>query len=379
MMIKEFFKSKKNLYPLILLRKCFSSNYLADIFGIRRKPEILQMPITSRCNSRCVTCNVWKHKDKIDINPVKLADILAQPYFSKVKGVGINGGELSVVHDFDKILNAVFVLKNLKAFYFITNGLLPDKILQMLEYSKQECDKRGVVLNVTISVDGFGEVHEKIRGVPHCFERTKKLLDALKDNPNKYAHSVSIGCTLSKDNIAFIQQTEVFLCQYPFKVQYHLAVPNKRIHTFDDAANYYVLGDEHARMLALEYFYSKFCVAKGAEKYAYFCQYYFLKNNGKGRLSQCQYKYRDVTIDENLNMYLCATASDSLGDLKDTDFKNIITKSNFRKMEKSTFKCCDECIHYIYDMPTLKGWYLFVKETIKHRLDWGRKFRILAK
>ena len=158
-----------------------------------------------------------------------------------------------------------------------------------------------------------------------------------------------------------------------------MAVPNKRIHTFDDAANYYVLGDEHARMLALEYFYSKFCVAKGAEKYAYFCQYYFLKNNGKGRLSQCQYKYRDVTIDENLNMYLCATASDSLGDLKDTDFKNIITKSNFRKMEKSTFKCCDECIHYIYDMPTLKGWYLFVKETIKHRLDWGRKFRILAK
>ena len=266
-----------------------------------------------------------------------------------------------------------------KSLFFITNGLLPDKILQILEYSKQECDKRGVSLYATISVDGYGNIHEKVRGVPKCFERTQRLLNALRDNPDKYAHSIGIGCTLSKDNIAYVKQTEEYLKQYPFKVQYHLAVPNKRIHTFDDFDRYYVLEDEHSSLLAIEYFYSKYIQAKGKEKYAYFCQYYFLKNNGNGRLAKCQYKYQDVTIDENLNMFLCATASDSLGDLKVTDFGVIVSKKNFRKVEESTFRYYDECIHYIYDMPTLKGWWLFMKEYLRQRFDWGKKFEYLTK
>ena len=41
---------------------------IAEWFPFRKKPFVIQMPITSRCNSRCVTCNVWRHRERIDID-----------------------------------------------------------------------------------------------------------------------------------------------------------------------------------------------------------------------------------------------------------------------------------------------------------------------
>ena len=69
-------------------------NYFVGLLKIRVKPRILQMPVTSRCNSRCKTCNVWKVHEKIDIDVDRLKVILKDPFFSKLKAVGINGGKL---------------------------------------------------------------------------------------------------------------------------------------------------------------------------------------------------------------------------------------------------------------------------------------------
>ena len=51
---------------------------------IRTKPKTLQLPITSRCNSRCKTCNVWKTKERIDIDPEQLKRALEDSYFSNI-------------------------------------------------------------------------------------------------------------------------------------------------------------------------------------------------------------------------------------------------------------------------------------------------------
>ena len=124
-------------------------------------------------------------------------------------------------------------------------------------------------MNFTLSVDGYGHTHELIRGVPNCFTRTKQILDEFKRNKSVYASNISIGSTISKNNIANIIETECFLNEYPFPVQYHLAVPNNRIHTLHDY-DYYVIKDKHAMMLAAEYFYSKFLNTKGDGRYSSF-------------------------------------------------------------------------------------------------------------
>ena len=352
---------------------------ILNTLKIRRKPKVIQMPITSRCNSRCVTCNIWKEHTKTDINPEKLKKVLSSSFFSDVNMVGLNGGELTLVPNFFEILDAVFTLPKLKYIHLISNGLLPDKLLPLLEKVKEKCDKKGIQMGFTLSVDGVGKTHELIRGVPKCFERTKRILDTFKTSPNKYFSQGVIGCTLSRDNIYYVREMEEFFNNYPMFVEWHLAVPNKRIHTFNNAENYYILNDERARLLAAEFFYDKMCNAKRFEKFRWFAQYYFLINKGDIRLAQCGYRYRDITIDENLFLYLCATASEKIGDLNKETIAQIQKKNRFSKEANQLKNNCNQCVHYIYNNPTLKGGWIFLKYLLNERFKWGKKFEYLAK
>ena len=85
----------------------FIKQAVNEWFPSRQKPVVIQMPITSRCNSRCATCNVWKHHQKIDIDDEYLKECLKDPFFSEVKSVGINGGEFSLVPRFKEIIDAL--------------------------------------------------------------------------------------------------------------------------------------------------------------------------------------------------------------------------------------------------------------------------------
>lgn len=369
-------KRYKKIYPLALLWQYFSKDNFLDLLHIRRKPRVIQLPITSRCNSRCCTCNVWKLKENVDIDALKLREIFSNSYFDQVRSVGINGGEITLVQSFDEILEAVLTLKNLRNIYLISNGLLPNKLLPLLERSKKKCNEKGVHLNIAISIDGIGEVQANVRGVPHCFEKSKQLLDEFRDNQSRYADNVVIGCTLSQKNIPYVVQTDEYLKQYPFYVQYHLAVPNKRIHTYSDYDNYYILNDEHSRLLAEEFFLSKYHETRWKDCFSYFCQYYFLKTHGQKRLSMCSYKYRDITIDENLKFYLCATASDELGDGNTEPVEEIIEARRFKALEKKTLTNCDQCIHYASNNATLRGILLMLREGFRDNWDWHKKFKI---
>lgn len=353
------------------------STQLFDFLKIRRKPRVLQMPITGRCNSRCVTCNVWKVKNDKDINPEELSRILADPFFSKVTTIGINGGELTLVKDIDKIFDAVLSVKSLTNIHVISNGLLPEKLYSVLSLLKSKANKRGVRIGLTLSVDGIGNIHDETRGIPRAFQRSEKILEHFTANLDKYCDSVNIGCTISNRNVSHIRETADYLKKYPFKVYYHLAVPNKRIHTFDKP-DYYVLNDERNKLLALEFFqslYSGTSLRKDPiDKFRAFANYYFLKTNGTRRLSQCYYKYRDVTIDENLDLSYCATASDTIGSLVSTTPQELIRSSNGGKVHKQVMGNCQSCVHYS-DIPTVKGLILFAIQLIKDRYMQGRQYR----
>lgn len=349
---------------------------LLNDMHIRRKPHIIQMPITSRCNSRCITCNVWKESKKEDIDAKALKKILADIYFSKVYGVGLNGGELTLVQNLPEILEALFSLKHLRAIYIISNGLLPERLLEILKYIKKTCSKHNIYLEFTLSVDGVNETHEHIRGISGCFKQTLHLLNEISKDTKLYCDQMTIGCTISKYNIPYIRETEVFFSQYNFPVEYHLAIPNKRIHTFEKH-EYYVLNDEHSRLLCLEFFYGKYNNASSMSmKFRYFCIYYFLLHKGRGRLANCNYQYRDITINETLNIYLCATASDAIGNLNLGTMSSFIKSGEVSKEENNTKKYCNECIHYIYT-PTIKGLFIFISYYLSEQFSWRKKFKWL--
>ncbi len=334
----------------------FFRKVVSEWLPIREKPLVIQMPITSRCNSRCVTCNVWKHHEKIDIDDTALKECLKDPFFSEVKSISLNGGEFSLVPRFKEILDALDSLPKLKDVYLITNGLAGQRIKDYTQFAKDYLSSRGIRVSLCISLDGMGAVHDLIRGIEGNFTRSELLIEDILKDPSKHCDQLTIGHTLSRFNIDKAYELDALESLFKIPIDVHLAVPNKRIGTFSDADRYDVLADDGARQLAAEFFFSRFLEAGS----------YHL--HGKGRLSNCFYRFRDITIDENLNMSLCATASESLGNLKE-ESASIIAKSKRTKREVRRLKkeCCDRCIHYSYYPLTVRGRFLFAREVVKQQ------------
>ena len=339
---------------------------------IRQKPLTLQMPITSRCNSRCKTCNIWKYHDNVDIDCASLEKALKDSFFSEVRTVGLNGGEFTLVPNFIDVVKTVLTLPKLRNIYCISNGLLPKKLFEYLFVANKECKKKNVNLHICISVDGFGAVHENVRGVPHCFSKTIEILDELSKNKERYCSSFSVGCTISKYNIDYIKETQNFFDGYPgLNVEYHCAIPNKRIKTFDDADDYYVLKDNQKRLLAAEFFYERYLLASSFQnRYQNFANFYYLTHNGKERLNTCAYTNRDVTIDENLNLMLCATASGVIGNLRERSATEIIKSKKCKKILNDNLSYCNSCGHYSYHPLTLNGRLKYIKFEMQNRYVW---------
>lgn len=333
---------------------------------IRRKPEIIQLPITSRCNSACKTCNIWKLHTNIDISPEDLKKALAQPFFSEVISIGINGGEPSLHRDIEGILNAFSVLKKLRWISVISNGVIPQKTLRLLENCREVCRKYGWKINFTVSLDGVADVDDVIRGVRGHFDHVLSLLRTLKENPGKYCDQVNIGCTISKYNVCHLPEIDTVFKNLAVPVEYHLAVPNKRIHTFDDA-DYSVLNSKRDTALAAEFFLWKYSETRSvSQKLRYWSNYYYLLHQGHRRVTECTWLLRDVTIDEELNMYLCATASEKIGSLLERSASEIIKSEICRDTAKQIKReCCRRCVHYSYQL-TLAGMWAFLFFYIKH-------------
>lgn len=345
----------------------FALNHVrTTLFKYRIKPRVLQLPVTSRCNSRCITCNVWKdQKNVVSIDVEKLSEALRDPFFSEVRLVGINGGEPSTYKHMEELMTAILVLPKLNRIHVISNGIVVQKLMLLMEVIKSKSKSRGIRVYLTISVDGVGEIHDKIRGIPNVFNKTIETIKAIKSDQHRFCDVLDIGTTLSNENIAYVAQIEEFNRTLGVSAYYHPAVPNRRLHNFEGKQGFDIMNSERYKLLATEYFYGKFKFGKGMRnRLRAFLIYYYLKNDGRGRLAGCNYLRSDVTITENLDMYLCATASNKVGNLCESTASEIFRSGAMKREELIVKRNCESCVHYIV-FPTVKGFYLFISEVLK--------------
>lgn len=354
---------------MISILRTYILYYLGIVFKLRLKPRLIQLPITSKCNSRCLTCNIWKKKTHRDINPKELKRILCSSFFSQVRGVGINGGEPSLHSDFKEVVSAVLSLPKLKTIFIISNCINNNLLLSCLKQVYPMCKERDVKLFLQISIDGIGDVHDNIRGVNISFDRSIKLLQELIEYKSKYIDRFDIGCTISKYNVDYLPQIEDFFSQYDVPIYFHLAVPNKRIHNFEDDS-FSVLYDKHALQMAKEFFHMKSVMSRSfLDKIRSCLTYLFLSGYTNKRLFLCSYLYQDITINEDLDVFLCATASEKVGNLKCGFPSNKI----FNNIAKDTCANCDSCIHYA-NLPNIRGLCYYCIYKVK-TAKWYLKYK----
>lgn len=139
-------------------------------------PARLQLELTYRCNLRCPMCyqdKVYKKGEK-ELTTQEWIKLIGQlPKFCLIT---LTGGEPLVHPDFKKIAEYALLTRpgNL-----ITNG-----VLLLPEMNRFLIEKKMILVGV--SIDGVGEIHDQMRGVPGTYKRViKNVKDLQKQKRQK--------------------------------------------------------------------------------------------------------------------------------------------------------------------------------------------------
>lgn len=361
-------------YPKIYYSMFFVKNFLEIYSGIIprtlryyiskfkktiQKPTVLQLPITYKCNFDCVMCGMKKMIAKNDFSPEELIKIIDDPLFSSVKSVGVNGGEPFIKNNLKEYITIlVEKLPKLENIYIITNGYFTDKILQQLGIIKTICNKKNIKVNLSISVDGVNDIQDLMRGKTNSFGNAVNTFSKINENIDKYCDKLNVICTITKLNIQYINEVDVWAAKNDANIIYNIATIHKRIYNEDRFENFSIFTDEKARCLTSEFFYSKFLELKSER---YFALYMYAKNNT--RLSICQYQTEGVTVTPNGQLSFCATYSDEIGDVINSSAIKVFN-NNLGHLNEIKANHCQTCSHYIESL-NLRGYILMCNELFR--------------
>ncbi|MEE0893446.1 MAG: radical SAM protein [Treponema sp.] len=324
-------------------------------------PKVIQFPITYKCNFDCVMCGMRNllNNDDFSINDIR--QILKDKAFSKVEGVGLNGGEPFLRNDLIECIDELMeCLPKLSYLNIISNGYFTEKILSVLPEIKSRCKVHNVFLDLTLSLDAVGELQDFHRGKKNSFGNLVNTVEKLIKSPCDYYDNLAFNCTITKYNIFNICEVENFAAKYGIHVEYNIAAPNVRIDNKSRVEDFYVFNDPLAKQMAIEFFYKLF---RTTNRGKYYALYLFLKE--KKRYSNCPCMNNEwITLTPDSNISFCASHSKLLGSAKEKSAYRIIKEN--KKYLKSIKKECSSCSTYISEL-NFKGSYLLYKENKKQR------------
>ena len=323
----------------------------------KRKPSTIQLPITYKCNFDCVMCGMKTMIANKDFSLEEFDSILSDGLFSEIVSVGLNGGEPFIINNLLDYIDVLMKrLPKLKHIFLISNGFFTKKILEMSSEIKAKCRKKKIMYHLSISIDGVGEMQNKMRGNNLAFVRAIETCKKILENTEEYCDDFSTICTITKVNVYNLQELEAYTKKNNIPIVYNIATIHKRLNNDYKYEDFSVFTDERARQMASEFFYSKFLETK---KELYFARYFFVEN--MERIAVCGHKSDVVTLTPDGNISYCATFSKELGDAtKNSAYDLFFNKSNLLYRTKLHNEHCQGCSHYTESL-NKKGYKLYFR------------------
>lgn len=325
---------------LELARKSLVSNFRDLSF-----PMKFSFVLTYRCNAKCSMCNIWKKKITDELSIDEIEKFFA--HSNKFSWMDISGGEVFLRDDVvDVVKSAAFNCRSLYLLHFATNGLLPEKIVPAMEKITQLKIPR---ILMTVSLDGYKELHDKIRGVPGAFDRAIRTYKELRKLSGP-SFKVFIGMTLIEDNFLKTEKSFQYFKEEVPDLTYddlHINIAQKSAHYYDNAG--ITLPDLRALHGIIDSI-SKKKKAHGISPVAYLENAYlkgakvFLKTNRCPE--KCQSLSVSCFVDPSGDVYACNTYSKVIGNIKDYDYnlKKLLASQNARKLRAEIERgACPQC------------------------------------
>ena len=299
-------------------------------------PSYVIFHVTSLCNSRCITCFNWKNLNKKD--ELKLEEI--GKFSERMKNIGyltLGGGEPFLRKDLPEICEIFYTNNRVRAFSIPTNGLSPDGIGKTAVGILGKCPDATV--RISLSIDGIGELHDKIRGVDGNFDRIKEtyhILNTLrKTHSNLRILAATTFCSHNQDKVIEIYRyikDEMDIDQY--NINYvrgdarNPIVKDVEVEKYEELVNYI---ENNMDKKSNGFIESLFDILPVLTRRS------VLKTlKSQERIYECHAGKRMIVIDSFGNVFPCEMLSEKLGNLRDYDYdlQKILEMENTQRVLK---------------------------------------------
>lgn len=322
-------------------------------------PKILQFPITYSCNFDCIMCGMKNLKGKKELQLDDYKRLFDSDLFEDVISVGVNGGEPFLKKDLTEIIQLLIErLPKLKGISIISNGYFTNTILEKMAEIKALCEKNQINVNLSISIDALGDRQDFHRGCRGAWAHATETLLELNKERELYCDSLGIICTITKENVYNLFEIDAWAKQNNYIISYNIATINKRIQNEDRFDQFSVMTDDHAKMCAREFLFSKFWETK-EEKY--FGLFYYLCEGR--RIAPCEFKRQGVSVTPNGELSFCATYSEEVGNVAEKDAR-VVFENGMAHRNSICELYCDNCSHYMYSLSS-KGYLELIKMLMR--------------
>ena len=298
--------------------------------------------ISRECEMRCMMCNIWQNRKSEytgrALNAETLSGMLRKSAFlKKMPYVVMTGGEPFLRKDFSDILHAVLSAPHVRKVTIGTSGFLTRKIISDVSHCLENTgSKKQIALQ--ISLQGVGEVQDRIKGKPEAFAKVKKTIAELKKLCGQYPGRLHlyIYSVLQEQNKDTFEKTYEFARERG--VGYTFGIINNLSYNMNSSEGYTkaLINDEDFKRL--EKLYPFYGVLKSWSRKGFTQQTTGLR---------CFAAYSSFFLDYDGSVFPCLHTSTlgsfKMGNVFDSDFDDIWRRA--AKARALTKTCAiDECL-----------------------------------
>lgn len=312
--LKKQLATRRNLFLEILTigRECATNNIFNRFMVLR--PTVFQINVNATCNARCKVCNIWHKEDKTMLSIHELERILSDPIFRRIEYVIVSGGEPTLRDDLaEVVLLMLQKMPNLRKIGIPTNGIATNKCVSHFQKIAKACIEHDVLLSVSVSLDGVGEVYECVRGVEGGYQKLINTISKLKELNNEVEFNFSIGSTLSGLNVYDAYNLHEVANSLDVNINFVVAALSESYFDNKNLADNIMLNEEQKHFLAL-FLQERIKNSPSISEMPFYYEKALEMLNGAKRSMPCPFQDQGLVLNADGTLHYC-TNSRTIGNV----------------------------------------------------------------
>jgi MoaA/NifB/PqqE/SkfB family radical SAM enzyme len=166
--------------------------------------------VTSRCNAFCQTCFYHAELNRPGDMTFGQIERVSQT-MPQITDLWLSGGEPTLRRDVNDIVDLFVHNNGVRRLIVPTNALIKTRVCELVEHALGSHPQLDLYLNVAL--DGYGQTHDRIRGVPGNWEKTLDSIRALYPLKEKYADRfrLNVNTVVCAENYTEIEKLSDYL------------------------------------------------------------------------------------------------------------------------------------------------------------------------